>query len=232
MHVAVAVRLGLEEEGAVGAREARRVVHERGHLLLLHQRDLLLSQPEEVVLAQEGRRALVRVVRRHDGERDGAVGAAGARLECENVLGVPLHERLATHQIHRQRDLDAIVPEPLAQPARHEHEAGLADMLHPDGLKREELGRARLHARARRHLGRPPLEWGFALLGVGEERFGVLVVGAQPAGVRLLQRGELREERAFLVVTRARRRPAVEHVRLAKRDKQAGEAHLLGTQER
>mmetsp|Transcript_32631 Transcript_32631/g.65466 ORF Transcript_32631/g.65466 Transcript_32631/m.65466 type:complete len:386 (-) Transcript_32631:464-1621(-) len=123
VHVAVSVRLGLDHP--VLDRHPRLAVDEGRDLVLLHDCDLALVQAEVSVLLEELHRQLVRVVARHDRQRNLPLVAV-LGLQPQDVLRVQLQEaHLALGEVQRQRHLDPSVPQPLPQTTCDQHEACL-----------------------------------------------------------------------------------------------------------
>ena len=215
VHVAVPVRLRQQLVRVLRVeRERRVVVGEAGHLLLLEQRDLPLGHPKVVILLEQGGGARGRVVRHHDRQRQLHRLALGGRrllLHREDRADVELEVGLAGGGLPRQRDLDARVAQPLAQPARHQHEREPTELRHPELLVLEERVAAEVERRARGHARRPALERIDAGLGLGEELARVAHVALHAARVGRVELRDLPQQ-ALLVVVGRLVGPAREHV--------------------
>ena len=233
--IAVAVRLGLHAVRPVG-REGGLRVRERRHLVLPQQRHLRRREAVVAVLPQQGADLLVRVVRGHDQQRQPHVAPeprGEQRLQRGDVRGVHLQHARARRDLRRQRELDAAVAEPLAQPARRHRKGQVHGRLEPERLVPLELGIARreLHARVgRRHRRHPALKRVGAGAGLGEQAARILDVALDPARVGLVHRLNLRKKPVLLLVRRARRLPLGEEVALPKLEEQLRERDLGGAE--
>ena len=214
VHVAVAMRLGLQRVRVVlRHRQVRVVVRQAGNLFLLDECYLIRGGAKVRVALEQRQRLGLRVVRGHDGERD-AFPLAGARLQRQDGVHVELQVGRVRCALAGKLYLDAGVPEPLAEPAGDEHERGVADLIHAPLLQRDVRLVAVLDDDAVRHGGGPPVERVHALLGVAEQLLGVRDVRRDAAGVARVAHAGLRQETLLVVVLLARPRPAREQVLL------------------
>eukprot|EP00754_Rhynchopus_humris_P039845 Rhum_TRINITY_DN22932_c0_g1::Rhum_TRINITY_DN22932_c0_g1_i1::g.176399::m.176399 len=222
VHVAVAVRLRRERVRVGSLRdEGRAVVLHRRHLLLLHNRHLRRRQPEVALTRQERHRLRMRVTRRHDDEGDVHGRLTGAYLlrkllVAANVLAVERQVRLLRQQVRRQLDLDAVVPEALAEPAGHEHERGLPDLACAHTLVAEEVLAERVEEEPLRHLGHHALQGVVALLALLEEAAALRHVRLHAARVPSVDVDDALQEGTLAVLVGARL-PRLHQVRLARR---------------
>ena len=235
--VAVAVGLGLEGvRVGIFEREVRVVVGQARHLLLLNEGHLLLLSAEVVVALEEVEGLGVGVVGGHDGEGDADVlGAAvrghlarGPLLQREDGLNVELEVARVRGPLARELDLDAGVPEALAETSRDEDERGGSDLPHALALELDVLLGRVLDHDAVGHRGGPPVEGVDAFLGILEELLGVGDVLRDATGVARVADGGLREEPALVVVVGAGRGPRREEVVLPAAEELVDHGVLIG----
>lgn len=134
---------------------------------------------------------LVRVIGGHDDEGDADVrvagGLGGACLQCPDEGDVVLEVRLARQGVHGQRQLDALVPQPLAQPAGHDDKGRVPHLRQPALLRGHELGRRVGEGLAFGHGGRHAFERVLLTHGRAQQRPRLADVGGHAAGVALVQ---------------------------------------------
>ena len=252
MHVTVAVRLERElVRIVVFHRQTCIVIHQARHLFLLHERDLIARRAKVIVAFEQIERQRVRVLRRHDRQRNlrgrfrlrAATAEAPAPtrvrrtlrtlrafLHRQDILHVQLQIARVRRPLHRQRDLDPRVPQSLSQPPRDEHEARLRRLPHPNLLQNLVRRRSVLHRLPRGHARRPSLERILPLLRRPQQLARVRHVLRHPPRVPAIGLPHPLDERALPLVVHARRRPIRDQMRLSQRDRFAQRPRVVRRQ--
>ena len=228
----------------------RLVIRQARHLFLLHERDLILIRSKVVVALEQIQSLLVRVVGRHDGQRNlirtsrgttTTTTKASARpttlrarrvsfLKRQNILDVQFQIARIRRALHRKLHLDTRVPETLTETTGNEHKARLCRLFHPNLLQNHVRRRTVFHNLTRGHARRPPLKRILPLLTRRQQPSRVLHVLGHATGIPRIRRHQLRRERSLLLVIHTDRGPRFKEVRLAEINQTAHQFRLVRVQ--
>mmetsp|Transcript_43042 Transcript_43042/g.136020 ORF Transcript_43042/g.136020 Transcript_43042/m.136020 type:complete len:299 (-) Transcript_43042:256-1152(-) len=199
--IPVSVRLCLDLSILDG--EMAVAVLDRRHLVLLHDGQLRAVHAEVVVVLEELLGHGMSVITCHDGEGD-LLPLPELLLDVEDVGDVQLQEALRLQRIVQgERNLDALVSQPLPKASSNEHEACLRQSLPAQLLHPLEVFRAHLQVLSLRHRGGKPLVGVHSLLRVLEELAGVGDVSLQPSRQLTIQLCCLLQQLRLLLLPKA-----------------------------